>query len=246
MGQKAYGAVSEAALPDPSANLYPAVRNAAYPNYLPMTEEAVAARYNNFYEFTAIKEKVHELVDDFVTEPWSIEITGHCENPGTYDVADLVKKFGLEERVYRLRCVEAWAMVFPWTGFPLSKLIELVEPTSKAKHVRMWTFNRPEQAPGQKKQTWYPWPYFEGLTLEEARNELTMMVTGIYGHPLPKQHGAPIRLVVPWKYGYKSIKSVIKIELSSRRPDTFWETLAPREYDFWANVNPAVPHPRWS
>ena len=245
-GAKAYGAVSEAALPDPSANLYPAVRNAAYPIYLPMTEEAVAARYNNFYEFTAIKEKVHELVDDFVTEPWSIEITRHCANPGTYDVADLVKKFGLEERVYRLRCVEAWAMVVPWTGFPLSKLIELVEPTSKAKHVRMWTFNRPEQAPGQKKQTWYPWPYFEGLTLEEARNELTMMVTGIYGHPLPKQHGAPIRLVVPWKYGYKSIKSVVKIELTRRRPDTFWETLAPREYDFWANVNPAVPHPRWS
>ena len=238
--------MSEAAPTDASANLYPAVRNDAYPVYLPMTEEAVAAHYNNFYEFSAIKEKVHELVDDFVTEPWTIEITGHCARPGTYDVADLVKKFGLEERVYRLRCVEAWAMVVPWTGFPLNKLIEMVEPTAKAKHVRMFTVNRPDQAPGQKKQSWYPWPYFEGLTLEEARNELTMMVTGIYGHPLPKQHGAPIRLVVPWKYGYKSIKSVVKIELTSRRPDTFWETLAPREYDFWANVNPAVSHPRWS
>jgi sulfoxide reductase catalytic subunit YedY len=174
-------------LPNLSA-LYPAKRNESYPVYLPLSEEAVAAHYNNFYEFTSIKEKVHELTEKFVTHPWSIEISGHCSNPGTYDVDDVVRKLGLEERIYRFRCVEAWSMVVPWTGFPLSKLIDLAGPTSNARYVRMATFNRPEQAPGQKKQTWYPWPYFEGLTIEEARNELSMMVTGIYGHPLPKQH----------------------------------------------------------
>lgn len=226
--------------------LYPAERNPDYVVHLPMTEESVAGRYNNFYEFTTIKEKVHEVARGFETYPWTVEIDGHCQNKGRFDVDDLVRRFGVEERVYRFRCVEAWAMVVPWTGFPLSKLIDLAEPTDKAKYIRLTTFNRPEQAPGQKKQSWYPWPYFEALTLPEARNELTLMATGIFGHELPIQHGAPIRLVVPWKYGFKSIKSVVKIEFTRNRPDTFWNTLVPREYDFWANVNPAVPHPRWS
>ena len=227
-------------------SLYPAPRNGDYRVYLPMTEESVAARYNNFYEFTPIKEKVHELVEGFETHPWSIELSGHCSNPGRYDVEDLVSRFGLEERVYRFRCVEAWSMVVPWTGFPLKKLVDLAEPTSKARFVRLKTFFRPGQAPGQKSQSWYPWPYFEGLRLDEAHNELSFMATGIYGHELPMQHGAPIRLVVPWKYGYKSIKSIVKIEFTRGQPDTFWNTIAPREYDFWSNVNPAVPHPRWS
>jgi methionine sulfoxide reductase catalytic subunit len=237
---------SGASLRNAVRTMYPADRNPAYKVHLPMSEESVAAQFNNFYEFSAIKEKVHELVDGFDTHPWSIEVGGHCNNPGTFDVDNLTRKFGLEERVYRFRCVEAWAMVVPWTGFPLSKLIDLADPTSKAKYVRMFTFNRPEQAPGQKKQSWYPWPYFEAISVEEARNELSLMATGIYGHEMPMQHGAPIRLVVPWKYGYKSIKSVVKIEFTSRRPDTFWNTLAPREYGFVSNVNPAEPHPRWS
>ena len=151
----------------------------------------------------------------------------------------------LEERVYRFRCVEAWAMIVPWTGFPLSKLLELVKPTAEAKFVRFETFYRPTQAPGFA-DTNYPWPYTEGLRLEEAMNPLALLATGIYGKPLPKQHGAPIRLVVPWKYGYKSIKSIVKIDLVAKQPATLWETLLPSEYPFESNVDPAVPHPRWS
>jgi sulfoxide reductase catalytic subunit YedY len=152
----------------------------------------------------------------------------------------------LEERVYRFRCVEAWSMVVPWTGFPLSKLVEKVSPKSEAKFIKFQTFNRPDQAPGMARLSDYPWPYTEGLRLDEAMNPLTMVVTGIYGKPLPKQHGAPVRIIVPWKYGYKSIKSVVKIEFVTTQPATLWETLAPNEYPFESNVNPAVPHPRWS
>ena len=151
-----------------------------------------------------------------------------------------------EERVYRHRNVEAWSMVVPWTGFPLTALIDKVEPTSKAKFIRFVTFNKPDQAIGQKTQSWYPWPYYEALTMEEATNELTMLVTGIYGHAMPTQHGAPIRLVTPWKYGYKSIKSIVKIEFVRKQPATFWTTVAPSEYGFTSNVNPKIPHPRWA
>ena len=241
-------AESEEAVSDRDAvqALYPPEWNPAYSVHLPMTEEAVAGRYNNFYEFTTIKEKVYEVAQSFETYPWTIELDGHCENKGRFDVDALIRQFGIEERVYRFRCVEAWAMVVPWSGFPLHKLIDFAMPTDKAQYVCMYAFFRSEEATGQKKQNWYPWPYFEGMRLDEARNELAVMATGIYGKEMPVQHGAPIRLVVPWKYGYKSIKSVVKIEFSRRQPDTFWNTLSPREYDFWSNVNPAVPHPRWS
>lgn len=236
----------EVEVPPSLPGLYPAKRNEIYTVERELTREKVAARYNNFYEFTTNKGKVHELTDKFVVRPWEVEISGFVEKPGTYDLDDLLKRFALEERVYRFRCVEAWAMTVPWTGFPMKALIDYVQPQSSAKYVRMVTFHRPDQAPGIKSQSWYPWPYFEGLTMEEATNELTMLATGIYGHALPKQHGAPIRLITPWKYGFKSIKSIVKIEFTKQRPPTFWNKLAPSEYDFWANVNPNVPHPRWS
>lgn len=234
-------------VPNHWPDLYPVKRNEKYTvEERSLTPEKVAARYNNFYEFTTDKQRVHALTDKFEVHPWQIEISGEVEKPGTYDLDDLLKKMPLEERVYRFRCVEAWAMTVPWTGFPLKALVDHVQPKSGAKFLRMVTFNRPEQAPGIKSQSWYPWPYFEGLTMAEATNELTLLATGIYGHALPKQHGAPIRLVTPWKYGYKSIKSIVKIEFTRRQPPTFWNKLAPAEYDFYANVNPNVPHPRWS
>jgi sulfoxide reductase catalytic subunit YedY len=165
--------------------------------------------------------------------------------PRTYDLDDLVRAFPLEERIYRHRCVEAWAMVVPWTGFPLASLLRKAEPLPEAKYVRFVSFYRPREASRQSGPS-MPWPYNEGLTLAEATNELTFLATGMYGHPLLKQHGAPVRLVVPWKYGFKSAKSIVRIELTARQPATFWNTLMPQEYDFEANVNPAVPHPRWS
>jgi sulfoxide reductase catalytic subunit YedY len=188
---------------------------------------------------------VHRLVDKFVTSPWPVDIVGLVEKPMTLDAAELIQMMGLEERVYRFRCVEAWAMIVPWTGFPLSKLIQKVSPRPEAKFVKFQTFYRPDQAPNFRDAT-YPWPYTEGLRLDEAMNPLTLVATGIYGKPLPKQHGAPIRIIVPWKYGYKSIKSIVKIEFVAQQPQTLWETLAPQEYPFESNVNPAVPHPRWS
>lgn len=225
---------------------YPAPRNSKYRIDRAITTEKVAASYNNFYEFTTDKGRVWQLAEDFETRPWEIEVTGHVHKKRKFDVDELIKLMPLEERVYRFRCVEAWSMVVPWVGFPFKKLIDEVQPTSSAKYVRMVSFNRPEQAIGQRTQRWYPWPYYEGLTMEEATNELTMLVTGIYGHALPNQHGAPIRLITPWKYGYKSIKSIVLIEFVSKQPPTFWNTLTPNEYDFWSNVNPKVPHPRWS
>ena len=224
---------------------YPGPRNPEFnPNWT-LTNERVAGRYNNFYEFTLSK-NVYRYVDGFVTAPWPVQVGGLVERPMIVDALELVELFGLEERVYRLRCVEAWAMVVPWTGFQFSKLMDKVSPKPEAKFVRFETFNRPEQSPGMKSAPQYPWPYFEGLRLEEARNPLTLVTTGIYGKPLPRQHGAPIRLVVPWKYGYKSIKSIVKIEFIAQQPKTFWETLQPEEYPFESNVNPNVPHPRWS
>lgn len=210
-----------------------------------MTDEVVAATYNNYYEFTTSKSGVWKEVKQFKTRPWEIEISGLVEKPMTLDVDDLIKQMPLEERIYRFRCVEAWAMVVPWIGFPMKALLEKVQPTADAKYVRMLTFLDSEVAP-QQRNLRYPWPYYEGLTLAEAMNDLTILTIGIYGHILPPQHGAPIRLIVPWKYGFKSIKSIVSIELISQKPRTFWNTLAPREYDFEANVNPNVPHPRWS
>lgn len=226
--------------------IYPAQRNEKFVLDRPLTDEWATAHYNNFYEFTTDKERVADLVGKFQTQPWTIEITGLVAKPLTLDLDDLLRRMPMEERLYRHRCVEAWSMAVPWTGFRLKALVDLAQPRSTAKFVRFSSFNKPEQAPGMKAQPWYAWPYYEGLRLDEAINELTMLVTGIYGHELPKQNGAPIRLVTPWKYGYKSIKSIVKIEFTDKQPRTFWNDLAPQEYDFLSNVNPQVPHPRWS
>ncbi len=211
----------------------------------PMTAEVVAATYNNFYEFSSGKHELWKLMEDFQTHPWQLEIGGLVNNPMTLDVDDLLKHMPLEERIYRFRCVETWAMVVPWIGFPLKALLEKVQPTSDAKYVKMLTFWEPDVAQQQQNPR-LPWPYVEGLTLAEAMNELTLLTVGIYGHILPPQHGAPIRLVVPWKYGFKSIKSIVRIALTDKQPRTFWNTLSPREYGFESNVNPNVPHPRWA
>ncbi len=201
--------------------------------------------YNNFYEFTINKEGVARLAQDFKTSPWTVEVGGLVNKPKTFDMDDLLRKFTQEERIYRLRCVEAWSMVIPWLGSPLAKLLKEVEPTSEAKYVRFETLYDPEQMPGQRSRV-YNWPYIEGLRLDEAMHDLTLLATGIYGNPLLPQSGAPIRLVVPWKYGFKSIKSIVKIDLVEKMPTSLWMAAAPREYGFYANVNPDVPHPRWS
>lgn len=230
----------------PKRATYPARRNPEFDPKWPLTNEKVAGSYNNFYEFSLGKENIAALARNFVTAPWPVEITGLVEKPMTVDAQELAATMGLEERVYRFRCVEAWAMIVPWTGFSLSKLIEMVAPKPEAKFIRFETFNRPQQAPGIALRPQYPWPYSEGLRMDEAMHPLTMVATGIYGKPLPKQHGAPIRIVVPWKYGYKSIKSIVKIEFIAQQPATYWETLQADEYPFESNVNPAAPHPRWS
>jgi len=201
--------------------------------------------YNNYYEFTTEKQGVASLAKDFATSPWQVEVSGLVRNPRVFGVDDLVKKFPPQERIYRLRCVEAWSMVIPWMGFPLASLLKEVEPESGAKYVRFESIFAPEAMPGQK-EPWYPWPYQEGLRLDEAMHDLTLLATGLYGGELPAQNGGGLRLVVPWKYGFKSIKAVVKIELTAEQPATLWSSIAPNEYGFYANVNPAVDHPRWS
>lgn len=201
--------------------------------------------YNNFYEFSTDKQAVAQLSKNFKSSPWTLEVGGLVNNPKTFGIEDLLKMFPQEERIYRLRCVEAWSMVIPWSGFPLASLLKEVEPTSDAKFVRFETIFDPQELPGQK-SPFYPWPYQEGLRLDEAMNDLTILTTGLYGEMLPAPNGAPIRLVVPWKYGFKSIKSIVKIELVNTQPDTLWNTVAPGEYGFYSNVNPDVAHPRWS
>ncbi|MGH8244829.1 MAG: protein-methionine-sulfoxide reductase catalytic subunit MsrP, partial [Gammaproteobacteria bacterium] len=240
------GAIAAAALAAPP--LRAAVqRNPKYKLDRPLTDERIAATYNNFYEFNQEdKTAPARLVEKFTISPWQIEVTGLVEKKMRFDVQDLVRKMPVEERLYRFRCVEAWAMAVPWTGFPMTAFLDYVKPLSTAKFIRFVSFYRPHEAPGFQRYHWYPWPYFEGLSLAEASNELAMMVTGIYGHDLPKQQGAPIRVITPWKYGYKSIKSIVKIEFTKSQPPTFWNQVAPTEYDFWSNVNPKVPHPRWS
>lgn len=224
---------------------YPFARNPDFNPKWRMSDEEMVLSYNNFYEFSTSKTRVRQLTGKFVTDPWSIEIGGLVEKPLKLSVDELISMMPMEERVYRFRCVEAWAMIVPWTGFPLSKLLEKVQPKGEAKFIKFTTFFRPDQAPGFADSN-YPWPYTEGLRLDEAMNPLTLVTTGIYGKPLPKQNGAPIRMVVPWKYGYKSIKSIVKMELVDKQPATLWETLQPHEYPFESNVNPKVPHPRWS
>ncbi len=211
----------------------------------PLNTYEQMTNYNNYYEFSTSKEAVAQLSKNFKTSPWDVQVYGLVNNPKIYAMEDLIKKFPLEERIYRLRCVEAWSMVVPWMGFPLASLLKEVEPTSAAKFVRFETLLDPQEMPGQKDRL-YPWPYQEGLRLDEAMNDLAILATGLYGEPLPPQDGAPIRLVLPWKYGFKSIKSIVKIELMADQPATMWSTIAPNEYGFYANVNPNVSHPRWS
>ena len=201
--------------------------------------------YNNFYEFSTDKQAVAKLAENFTTEPWTVEVYGLVNKPRTFGVDDLLKIFPQEERIYRLRCVEAWSMVIPWNGFPLASLLNEVEPTSDAKYIRFETVENREEMPGLR-SPFYQWPYQEGLRIDEAMNDLTLLATGLYGEMMPNQNGAPIRLVVPWKYGFKSIKSIVKIELISEQPATLWSSAAQNEYGFYSNVNPEVPHPRWS
>ena len=223
---------------------YPAARNDAYALDRPLTPERFSSDYNNFYEFGTSK-TVLPAADRLRASPWTVAIDGLVEKPFEIGVEDLVKRIGLEERLYRHRCVEAWSMAVPWTGFPLSKLLALAKPASGAKYVQFQTFLDKSMAPGQR-VFYYPWPYTEGLTMAEAANDLAFVATGVYGKPLANQFGAPIRLALPWKYGFKSIKSIVKISFVAERPKTFWEALGSSEYGFWANVNPAVAHPRWS
>ena len=220
-------------------------KNQEFLNKRPLTQEKFATTYNNYYEFGSSK-NIWRSAQKLKINPWIISVDGMVEKPLEINVLDLIDLMGqIEERVYRHRCVEAWAMTLPWSGFEFSKLIDYVKPLNNAKYVKFETFLDPKVARGQK-QKWYPWPYTEGITIEEASNILTFMATGIYGKELPKQNGAPLRLVLPWKYGFKSIKSIKKITFTDKIPLSFWESLQPTEYGFWANVNPIVPHARWS
>jgi len=211
---------------------------------VPNTFEEITS-YNNFYEFGTGKEDPKRYAHQLTTDPWSIVVNGLVDRPGTYDIADILKDKSIEERIYRFRCVEAWSMVIPWNGFELKDLLDQVGVQSGAKYVYFETLVRPEEMPGLGRGG-IEWPYREGLRLDEAMHPLTLMATGIYGEPMPNQNGAPIRLVVPWKYGFKSIKSIVRISLVDKQPPTTWNMLQPREYGFYSNVNPEVDHPRWS
>ena len=213
-------------------------------NLTPFTD---ASQYNNFYEFGPDKGDPARHAPRLVTEPWTVQVDGEVARPGSYSLEDLFSPDGLEERIYRLRCVEAWSMVIPWLGFPLADLIRRFEPTANARYVRFETLVRPEQMPGMRSSfSLIDWPYVEGLRMDEAMHPLTLLAVGMYGRVLPNQNGAPLRLVVPWKYGFKSIKSIVRISFVAEQPVTTWQAMAPQEYGFYANVNPQVSHPRWS
>jgi sulfoxide reductase catalytic subunit YedY len=210
-----------------------------------LTDENDATSYNNFYEFGTGKEDPKKNSTRFRTDDWTISVQGHCEKPGTYSLEDLIKPDALEERIYRLRCVEAWSMVIPWIGVPLASILKPLQPTSAARYVAFRTLHDPVRMPGQQRSV-IPWPYREGLTIAEAMHPLTLMSVGMYGKTMPNQNGAPVRLVVPWKYGFKSIKSIVSIEFVEEEPRTSWNMVLPDEYGFYSNVNPEVDHPRWS
>ena len=221
-----------------------APRNAQYVPGRDTTEERDATTYNNYYEFGTDK-SISRAAQRLPVSPWTIKVDGLVAAPKTIDFDDLMKKVSLEERVYRHRCVEGWAMTVPWTGFPLKSLVALCEPTAAAKYIQFETLADPKTMPGLRISQ-FDWPYVEGMTMAEAGNDLAFLATGLYGKTIPKQNGAPIRLVLPWKYGFKSVKSIVRVTFTDKRPKTFWEGLQPSEYGFWANVNPEVPHPRWS
>ncbi len=230
---------------DPSAGLYPPKTNMRYRGERSMTPEDLATTYNNFYEFGSHK-NIWRASQALPIRPWTVTFDGMVEKPVSVAIDDLLTAMGpLEQRVYRHRCVEAWSMTVPWAGFPMKRLVDYAKPLGSAKYVTMQTFQNPDIASGQK-QYWYPWPYIEGLTIAEATNDLAFMATGIYGKPMPPQNGAPIRLVTPWKYGFKCVKSIVRFTFTDKRPVSFWEKIQGSEYGFWANVNPEVSHPRWS
>jgi sulfoxide reductase catalytic subunit YedY len=220
-------------------------RNAEYSTQERPTRFEDASQYNNFYEFGSDKSDPAANAQDFRTRPWTVSIEGEAEMLGQFHLDDLLRPHALEERIYRLRCVEAWSMVIPWIGFPLGDLVKRCRPTSKARYVEFTTLYDPKRMPGQRSSV-LQWPYVEGLRLDEALHPLSLLAVGMYGRVLPNQNGAPLRLVVPWKYGFKSIKSIVRIRFTSLRPRTTWVRSAPQEYGFYANVNPAVDHPRWS
>ena len=218
------------------------------PNFqadLKLTNEHDATHYNNFYELGTAKSDPSKFADSLKTKNWQVEVTGLCHKPMTFDMDKLEKLFPNQERIYRFRCVEGWSMVVPWSGFPLADLLKFVEPSSKAKYVKFTSINDPTNLKGQRIKT-INWPYVEGLRLDEAMNPLTLMATGMYGKSMPNQNGAPIRLIVPWKYGFKSAKSIVKIKLVEQQPTSSWTDISPKEYGFYSNVNPNVPHRRWS
>ena len=216
----------------------------AFPDEI--TEKTEALSFNNYYEFSLSKRSVADLAKDFSTEPWQVEVGGLVANPVTYTIPELTERFKIVDRTYRMRCVEGYSMVLPWSGYLLKDLLEEVQPLPEAKFVAFESVLRPEEMPGQISLRSYPWPYQEGLRLDEAMHHLTLMATGMYAEPISKQNGAPLRVVVPWKYGFKSPKAIQRITLTAEQPPTLWNTLAPQEYGFLANVNPAVDHPRWS
>ena len=237
-------AATPAAGDDPSAALYPVKRNPKYTLDRDLTKEEYVTSYNNYYEFGSQKD-IKDEAQALKIRPWTVRIDGMVEKEMTIDIDMLLKQMPLEERLYRHRCVEAWAMAVPWSGFAFKALVDLARPLSSAKYVTMETLADKKVMPGLQ-QVWYPWPYLEGLTLAEATNEMAFLATGLYGKPIPRQDGAPLRLAVPWKYGFKSIKSIVRFTFTDKQPVGFWEQLQKNEYGFWANVNPKVPHPRWS
>ncbi|PWV61073.1 protein-methionine-sulfoxide reductase catalytic subunit MsrP [Plasticicumulans acidivorans] len=228
-----------------SAEKLAAVVPSAYKVDEPLTPYESVTGYNNFYEFGTGKGDPARYAGSLHTRPWTVSVEGACEKPGRYDVDELIKGLAVEERIYRLRCVEAWSMVIPWNGVPLGKVLQRLQPTAAAKYVEFVTLHDPQQMPGQRIPV-LEWPYREGLRMDEALHPLTLLAVGVYGEVLPNQNGAPLRLVVPWKYGFKSVKSIVAIRFSETLPPTSWNLAAPDEYGFYANVNPEVDHPRWS
>lgn len=241
-GHSVFASASESG---PTGRILSGVQKSPFSTDEPANSWTDVTTYNNYYEFGTGKEDPSRNAVDFKARPWSVVVNGECEKPGTYNYEDLVSPHSLEERIYRLRCVEAWSMVVPWVGIPLASLIDRFEPNSRAKYVQFKTLYDPKRMPGQRRRI-LDWPYVEGLTIEEAMHPLTLMAVGLYGRELPNQNGAPMRLVVPWKYGFKSIKAIVEISFTSKRPRGSWEQSIPSEYGFYANVNPEVSHPRWS
>jgi sulfoxide reductase catalytic subunit YedY len=244
LGAGAAGEALAAGEDDPSAKLYPVKRNQRYKLDRPLTPAELVTGYNNYYEFGSSKDVASDA-QALPIRPWTVTIDGMVEKPITVGIDDLLARMPLEERLYRHRCVEAWSMTVPWSGFALKALVDFAKPLSGAQYVALTSFENPDVADGQK-ASWYPWPYLEGLTMAEATNDLAFLVTGAYGKPVPKQNGAPLRLATPWKYGFKSAKGLVRFTFTDKRPVNFWQALQASEYGFWANVNPEVPHPRWS